>query len=176
MPLASEDFDDDEAVEIFAVETEESAKQPLAKAPRRTRASCMTFNVANVAKPLAAAGKIVEAGNRVVLDAKGSYVEHVATGERMKLRKEKGVYVFDVVFEDDDQASITLDSGAGVNVWPKEMKKQIKMEPKQEGLKMIAANGTVIEHVCTKKIRFQGIAPEQAHQQHAQPTFQWQSR
>ena len=85
----------------------------------------MTFNVANVAKPLAAAGKIVEAGNRVVLDAKGSYVEHVATGERMQLRKEKGVYVFDVVFEDDDQTSITLDSGAGVNVWPKEMKKDI---------------------------------------------------
>ena len=45
------------------------------------------------------------------------------------------------------------------------------MEPKLEGLKMIAANGTVIEHVGTKKIRFQGIEDEPD-----QPTFRWQSR
>ena len=32
-------------------------------------------------------GKIVEAGNRVVLDEKGSYVEYVATGEHMELAR-----------------------------------------------------------------------------------------
>ena len=79
---------------------------------QRTRPSCMTFNVAKVSKPLAAAGKVVDAGNRVVLDQRGSYVEHVATGERMHLRKEKGVYVFDVEFDDGDHSTITLDSGA----------------------------------------------------------------
>jgi hypothetical protein len=128
----------------------------------------MTFNVANVAKPLAAAGKIVDAGNRVVLDAKGSYIEHIATGERMELRKEKGVYVFDVVLDDNDPMSITLDSGAGVSVWPKDLKKEIKLGPKQEGLKMIAANGTIIENVGTKAIRFRGIESE--------ATFRWPSQ
>ena len=36
---------------------------------------------------LEAAGKIVEAGNRVVLDEKGSYVEYVAIGEHMELAR-----------------------------------------------------------------------------------------
>jgi hypothetical protein len=93
----------------------------------------------------------------------------------MKLRKEKGVDVFYVIFEGNDQAVITLDKGAGVNVWPKDMKNDIKLEAKQEGLKMIAANGTIIENVGTKKIRFQGIE-ERARQEQTQPPFQWQSR
>jgi hypothetical protein len=111
-----------------------------------------------VSKPLAAAGKVVEAGNRIVLDQSGSYVEHITTGERMHLRKEKGVYVFDVEFDDGDHSTITLDSGAGVNVWPKGLKTNIPMEAKNESLKMFAANGTPIEHVGTKQVRFKGIA------------------
>jgi len=118
----------------------------------------MTFNVAKVSKPLAAAGKVVDAGNRVVLDQHGSYIEHVETGERLHLRKERGVYVFDVELEDGDQSTITLDSGAGVNVWPRGLKNNIPMEAKNEHLRMFAANGTRIEHDGTKQVRFKGIA------------------
>jgi hypothetical protein len=143
--------DDEDVVEVCAVAQESHA-------PRRTRASAMKFHVANVSKPLAAAGKVVEAGNRVVLDQHSSYVEHIATGERMHLRKEKGVYVFDVEFEDGDKSTITLDSGAGVNVWPRGLKDNIPMEAKDEHLRMFAANGTRIEHDGTKQVRFKGIA------------------
>jgi hypothetical protein len=142
-----------EYFDICPVEVEKNGGEQ----PQRTRTSCMTFNVAKVSKPLAAAGKVVDAGNRIVLDQQGSYVEHIATGERMHLRKERGVYVFDVEFEDGDQSTITLDSGAGVNVWPKELKTNIPMEAKNENLKMFAANGTSIEHVGTKRVRFKGV-------------------
>ena len=70
----------------------------------------------------------------------------------------KGVYVFDVTYEDGEQGTITLDSGAGVNVWPKNLKPNIPMEAKKQGLNMFAANGTPIEHVGTKTVRFKGIA------------------
>jgi hypothetical protein len=125
---------------------------------RHTRPSSMQFHVADVTKPLAAAAKVVEKGNRVVLDARGSYIEHVASGERMQLYVKKGVYVFDITHEDGEQGTITLDSGAGVNVWPKNLKTNIMMEAKKEGLNMFAANGTPIEHVGTKTVRFKGIA------------------
>ena len=114
----------------------------------------MVFNVADVGKPLAAAGKVVEAGNRVVLDEGDSYVENKATGERMPLRKEKGVYVFDVKYEDESTGTITLDSGAGVSVWPVGQLKNIPMQPKKAGLRMVAANGTEIKNLGQKTIRF----------------------
>jgi endonuclease YncB( thermonuclease family) len=143
----------EEFIDVCPVEVDRGYGAPH----QRTRTSCMMFNVAQVSKPLAAAGKVVDAGNRVVLDQRGSYVEHVATGERMHLRKEKGVYVFDVEFEDGDRSTITLDSGAGVNVWPRGLKTNIPMEAKNESLKMFAANGTPIEHDGTKRVRFKGI-------------------
>ena len=66
-----------------------------------TRMSGLMFNVAAVRKPLAAAAKVVEAGNRVVLDRDPEmcFVENVETQDRMKLRREKGVYVIDVKYE-----------------------------------------------------------------------------
>jgi hypothetical protein len=89
----------------------------------------------------------------------------------MELKKKKGVYVFDVILDDDEPMSITLDSGAGVSVWPKGLKKDIKLGPKQEGLEMVAANGTPIENWGTKAIRFRGIESEATP-----PTFCWPSR
>jgi len=45
-----------------------------------------------VTKVLGSVSKICEAGNRVVFDESGSYIESVSTGRRTKLEKEKGVY------------------------------------------------------------------------------------
>ena len=123
-----------------------------------TRMSGIKFNVADVRRPLAAAGQVVEAGNRVVMDPdpEKSYIENVATKEKMKLRKMKGVYVIDVNFEDGEEGAITLDSGAGVSVWPKTWKEEVRMMPKKEGLRMVAANGTEIKNLGQKLVRFQG--------------------
>ena len=85
------------------------------------------------------------------------------TGERIKLRKKKGVYVFDVQYEDGDSGEITLDSGAGVSVWPKDLKQsRLRVGPKKEGLKMVAANGTTIENVGQTKVVFRAVAPQMA--------------
>ena len=37
--------------------------------------------------------RMIQAGNRVVFDQEGSYVETAGTGERMYLREENGMYM-----------------------------------------------------------------------------------
>ena len=60
-------------------------------------------------------------------------------------------------FEDGECGKITLCSGAGVNVWPKNKMKEVPMRAKKPGLKMCAANGTEIPNYGQKVIKFQGI-------------------
>ena len=118
-----------------------------------TRLSSIRFNVANVQRPLAAASKVIEAGNRVIMEPGGGYIQNVTTGEKIKLRVDRGVYVFDVKFSEGDRGVVALDSGAGVSVWPKDSKNEAKMEDTKPGLKMVAANGTTIENVGRKVIQ-----------------------
>ena len=127
-----------------------------------TRLSSMTFNLAGVTKPLASAAQVVASGNRIILDPKPecSYVENVSTGERMGLREQKGVYVFDVQHHDGQEGTITLDSGAGVSVWPKDWTQHIaETLPRKPGLKLVAANGTPIENVGRARVMLKGKRP-----------------
>eukprot|EP00973_Karenia_brevis_P032750 4520451-Karenia_brevis.AAC.1 len=59
----------------------------------------MRFQVCPVTKPLGSVSRMTQAGNRVVLDSidapEGSYIENKATGERLYLRQENGVYLLD---------------------------------------------------------------------------------
>ena len=129
-----------------------------------TRASGLKFDIANVRKPLAVAGQIVEAGDRVVLDPdpSKSFIENVTTKERLQVRKERGVYVFDAKLENGEVAAITLDSGAGASVWPEKKSVAGKLLPKDVGLEMIAANGTEIESKGQKVVKFKGREIEAA--------------
>ena len=68
-------------------------------------------------------------------------------------------YVFDVKFDVGTSGAIELDSGAGVNVWPKGWWNEAKMEQKIPGLKMVAANGTEIANLGQTVIRFNTIKP-----------------
>ena len=129
-------------------------------ADKLTRLSSIRFNVANVAKPLASAVKVADAGNLIMMhpDETKCYIQNLESGERMKMRKERGTFVFDVIFEDTKEAgTVTLDSGAGVSVWPIKRAKEGKLLPKKKGLKMIAANGTEIRNEGQKVIKFRGI-------------------
>jgi hypothetical protein len=118
------------------------------------RRAAMRFNVAPVQRPLASAAKVVEAGNKIVMSKKESYVENETTGERMPLRIERGTFVFDVDFQGGQHGTITLDSGAGVNVWPEGLLPELPMQPPEKGLKMTAANGTEIPSRGVKTIEF----------------------
>ena len=87
-------------------------------------------------------------------------MENKKKGERMQLRSNKGVFVLDVRYQDGDTGEITLDCGAGVSVWPKGHKQDLlRVGPKKEGLRLVAANGTTIENVGQAKVVFRGVAP-----------------
>ena len=126
-------------------------------AQKLTRPSAIQFNVADVRKPLASAVKTVRSRNRVVLDEDGSYIQNKITGECMEVKIQDETFVFDVEFENGENGTITLDSGAGVNVWPKDKLKEIPMIPRNANLKMSAANGTEIKNYGQKIIKFFGI-------------------
>ena len=60
----------------------------------------MTFQATTkVKKPLAAASKITAKGNRIILDGVGSdsYIENKATGVRVPLKIENGVYTMEML-------------------------------------------------------------------------------
>ena len=121
----------------------------------------MKFNVAEVKKPLASAAKVVSAGNRICMGPtpNENFIENTSTGEKIELRIESGTYVFDVEYEDGELGTITLDSGAGVNVWPQGLQAHVPMQPKDPKLRMTAANGSSIENLGTKVIHFMGVEP-----------------
>lgn len=118
--------------------------------------SAIEFNVADVKKPLASAAKMVRNGNRVVLDEDGSFIMNKATGECMEVKVKDETFIFDVQFENGKSGVITLDSGAGVHVWPKDMLKEIPNMPKKQGLRMCAANGSEIVNHGRKLVKFRG--------------------
>ena len=73
----------------------------------------------------------------------------------MILRKDNGVYVMDVIYADGTAGVITLDSGAGMSVWPKTLQTQVPMTRKSD-IHLTAANGTAIENLGNKVIQFKG--------------------
>ena len=55
----------------------------------------------HVKKPLAAASRITQKGNRIILDDADSlsYIENKATGIRIPLKIENGIYVMEVAID-----------------------------------------------------------------------------
>ena len=127
------------------------------EAEKLTRPSAMDFNEANVKKPLASASCVTRAGNRIMLDEDGGIIENKKTGERMQVTVENGVYVYEIQMENGDTTKVTLDSGAGCNVWPRGFQSGSPLRPKKEGMKMVAANGTEIVNYGRRLVRFRGI-------------------
>ena len=117
----------------------------------------LRFNISSVQRPLAAASKVASSGNRITLEGEGGFIESVATGERIALRIERGVYVFDTILPTGEKATIALDSGAGVCVWPETWQVAGALEAKDESLSMIAANGTLISNIGQKVILFRAM-------------------
>ena len=133
---------------------------PVQAVEAKVQKGAIEFNVADVRKPLASAVKMVRAGNRIIFDDEGSYGESKSTGERMRVDVKDGTFVFNVTFENGEEGTITLDSGAGVNVWPKHIEVPGKNLPKKQGLRMCAANGTEISNLGRRVIAFAGRSVE----------------
>ena len=56
----------------------------------------INIQITDVSKVLASVGKICSAGNRVVFEPDGGYIENLNTGGKTSLRKDGAVYKLDV--------------------------------------------------------------------------------
>ena len=63
-------------------------------------ACTLSFQVAPVSRPLIPVSQLLRTGNRVNFSPDQCYIEHVASGRRMPLRKAGGVYVLDMQVRD----------------------------------------------------------------------------
>ena len=125
---------------------------------KMTRESFMRFHEADCRKLLASAVKVARAGNRVVMEDDGGFIENKKTGETMLMYIKDETYVYDVQLDDDAIVTVTMDSGAGCSVWPKGLTAgQSKLEPPKPGMRMSAANGTEIKNYGQRCVRFRGI-------------------
>ena len=52
----------------------------------------MTFQVCNVKGPLGSVNEMVKAGNKVVFEQKGSYIENTTSGRKTPLLEERGQF------------------------------------------------------------------------------------
>ena len=77
--------------------------------------------------------EIAKAGNRSVLEVDGGYIENSQTGEKMKVDVAQNVYMYQVQVEDGEMISVTLDSGAGCNLWPSGLKAGLRSWSFQRG-------------------------------------------
>ena len=83
----------------------------------------------------------------------------------MQLKAKDGTYVYDVKYKDGEVGEFTLESGAGVHVWPQGRRGNIPMMPKRGGLRICATNGTEIQNLGRKIVQFRGVKAEAGHTQ-----------
>ena len=57
------------------------------------------FQVAAITKPLVSVSKLIDDGHQVVFYEKASYIIHKATGRKMLLKRERGVFIVDAFIE-----------------------------------------------------------------------------
>jgi hypothetical protein len=66
----------------------------------------MTFQVTKVRGPLGSVRRICEAGNKVVFDEEGSYIENKKSKKRTVIEKVKGVYVLKLWVKREEQQEV----------------------------------------------------------------------
>ena len=150
-PGLKQDLQEDEGMVCMVCNVENQCAEKL------TRPSAMDFHEADVKKPLASAACVTRAGNRIILDDQGGVIENKETGEKMQVKIENGVYVYEVQMESGEMVKVTLDSGAGCNVWPRGLQSGAELRDKKEGMRMVAANGTDIKNYGRRLVRFRGV-------------------
>ena len=100
------------------------------------------LNVADVAKSLASAAKVRQAGNRIILDPETgeSFIEKISTGKHMGLKIHKGTYVFEGQVIGRRRDGLHHFGQWRRSVLPKKIQRELEMLPKKAGLKIVLAN------------------------------------
>ena len=77
----------------------------------------MTAQVAEVTKPLGSVRAFVKAGNKVVFDNGGSYIQNKTTGVKTIIEDRNGAYVFDLWIPRDNKPSGSGQQGYSGKYW-----------------------------------------------------------
>lgn len=115
--------------------------KPIFAVERKHPGMCqMTFHVTGSPKFLASVDKMVEAGNEVRFTRGESYIKCVNSGQKALLKKERGVFVMDVIFLNGalaEPGQVVVDSGVVDNVMPVDMLAEVEMREKQPGTRFM---------------------------------------
>ena len=117
----------------------------------------LSFQVADVRKPLIAVKRITEKGNHVRFgpNPEDNFIENKKTGDKMQLHSNgKGSYIMEVMFVGGARTSIVVDSGAEENVCPWDWGMELfgTKDPSQ-WMNFRKANGGPIEHYGARDVR-----------------------
>ena len=116
----------------------------------------MTFQVADVAKPLMSVKRIAEKGNVVSFGptSEDNFIVNKDSGDKLMLRPNgRGSYLMDVVFEDGTKSSITVDSGAEENVCPWGWGQQHGINPNVKRMGFRNASGGYVAHWGQREVK-----------------------
>ena len=144
---------------LISEEDEEDQEKWIQPIEENGEKKCMglTFQVADVKKPLVAVKRITEKGNWVVFGPgeEDNYIENKKTGDKMLLTPNgRGAYVMDVSFVGGQKTTITVNSGAEESVCPWNWGHEI-FGTREANHWMIFrnANGGNIEHYGSRDVK-----------------------
>ena len=115
----------------------------------------LTFQVAEVKKPLISVKRITEKGNQVCFGPgkDDNFILNVETGDNVLLRKNgRGSYLLDVVFANGRKAEITVDSGAEESVCPCDCGEEFGCDQGGQMMVFRGANVAWINHYGERKV------------------------
>ena len=133
------------------------------KAPQQKPRKCgMIFHMTDAKRMLASVDKIVEAGHKVHFgkEAKESFIEHNATGEKIFMQRENGVFVVRANIDVGDKkkkATIVIDSGASECVMPKQWLEELPKMKAAAGIRFTCAKGNDMGNYGRKLVEFMPI-------------------
>ena len=116
----------------------------------------LSFQVAEVKKPLLSVSRVVEKGNEVRFGPgkEGNYIRNTKTGDKFVLRPNgKGSYLMDVKFPGGVKTQITVDSGAEESVCPVGWGAEFGTEELDRRLNLINASGAKIPHMGQRLVK-----------------------
>ncbi len=61
--------------------------------------------MADITKPLGSVKKMLKAGNRVVFESSGSYVQNISTGRKTPIHERHGTFAMDLWIQDRETSS-----------------------------------------------------------------------
>ena len=122
----------------------------------------MVFHLTDAKRMLASVDKIVEAGHKVTFAKKASecFIEHLATGQKIYMQKENGVFVIKVwvqAGEKKKRATIVVDSGASECVMPKDWLVELPKMKATPGIRFTCAKGNDLGNYGRKLVEFKPI-------------------